>query len=45
LLKIALGERASLLLGGQRVLPVKLEQLGFSFNHPEINEALSKSCH
>jgi uncharacterized protein (TIGR01777 family) len=45
LLKIALGERASLFLGGQRVMPVKLEQLGFSFNHPEINEALSESCH
>jgi uncharacterized protein (TIGR01777 family) len=41
LLKMGLGERATLLLEGQRVLPVKAEPLGFTFNYPELSVALA----
>lgn len=40
LLKSALGERADLVLGGQRVLPVKLDTLGYRFNYPTLDAAL-----
>lgn len=39
-LKLALGEMASALLASQRVLPKKLEGLGYTFRHPELKEAL-----
>ena len=40
-LRIALGEMAdTLLLSSQRVLPKKLEQIGFQFVHPELQFAL-----
>ncbi len=39
-LKLAMGERASLLLEGQRVLPKKLEMSGNKFKHPKLEEAL-----
>lgn len=40
-LKLALGQFAEeLLLGGQRVLPVKAAQSGFVFRHPELDGAL-----
>ncbi|MBI1978268.1 MAG: TIGR01777 family protein [Candidatus Omnitrophica bacterium] len=40
ILKLLLGELSELLLTGQRVIPKKAEQLGFSFHHPEIRRAL-----
>lgn len=40
LLKLALGERAPMLLGGQRVLPARLEAAGFRFRQPQLERAL-----
>ncbi|MBI3183076.1 MAG: TIGR01777 family protein [Myxococcales bacterium] len=40
-LKLALGEMASMLLTGQRVLPAKALERGFRFEHPQLPEALS----
>jgi uncharacterized protein (TIGR01777 family) len=39
-LKLALGERACLLLEGQRVLPKQLVSSGFQFAHPRLEGAL-----
>ncbi|PSW13930.1 TIGR01777 family protein [Photobacterium sanctipauli] len=39
-LKAALGEASSLLLDGQRAIPAKLEQFGYTFRHPQLGEAL-----
>ena len=36
-----LGEMASMLLEGQAVVPKKLEQAGFNFNFPQLQDALS----
>jgi len=41
ILKILLGEMAELLLGGQRVIPTRLEQAGFKFKFKTLNQALS----
>lgn len=41
LLKLALGQRAGLLLEGQRVEPRRLLDAGFGFRFPELPEALS----
>lgn len=38
--RLVLGEFASTVLTGQRVLPARLSARGFSFRHPEIGEAL-----
>lgn len=41
-LRLALGEMAgALLLSSQRVLPQKLQQHGYSFQHPDLNSALA----
>jgi NAD dependent epimerase/dehydratase family enzyme len=41
-LELALGkERAELVLRGQRVLPRRLQALGFAFDFPTIDEALA----
>lgn len=40
LLKVMLGQRAYLLLGGQRVLPTRAEALGYRFRYPELETAL-----
>jgi uncharacterized protein (TIGR01777 family) len=40
-LKLMLGEMASMLLEGQAVVPKKLEQAGFNFNFPQLQDALS----
>ena len=40
LLRLALGERASLLLEGQRVLPERMRQLGFQHRFPYLAHAL-----
>jgi uncharacterized protein (TIGR01777 family) len=39
-LKLVLGEFGSVLLTGQKVLPKKLQELGFQFLHPDVEEAL-----
>jgi hypothetical protein len=39
-LKVALGEMASMLLSGQRVLPQRTLESGFAFAHPTLPEAL-----
>jgi len=38
-LKILLGEMAQVLLTGQRVVPKKAQELGFSFRYPDIRSA------
>jgi uncharacterized protein (TIGR01777 family) len=40
LLKLMLQERATLLLEGQRVLPKKIDSLGYLFIYPELSNAL-----
>jgi hypothetical protein len=42
-LRLALGEMADMLLGGQRVLPVAAERLGYDWRHPEVAGALAAS--
>jgi uncharacterized protein len=42
-LKLALGEMATMLLTGQRVVPAAAEKLGFNFRHPDLREALEAS--
>ena len=42
LLKLLLGERASLLLEGQRVLPAKLTARGAQFKYPELGGTLEQ---
>ncbi|MBN8202493.1 TIGR01777 family oxidoreductase [Bacillus sp. NTK034] len=39
-LKIALGEMSTLVLEGQKVLPEKLQSLGFDFLYPDLKAAL-----
>ena len=40
MLKVVLGARSMLLLGGQRVTPTRISEMGFSFKYPALNEAL-----
>jgi uncharacterized protein len=42
-LKLAVGEMAETILNGRRVVPAKLNELGFVWTHPELSEALSSS--
>lgn len=39
-LKAVLGEGASVVLEGQRVLPLKAQELGFSYKYPYVRDAL-----
>lgn len=39
-LRLVLGEAASMLLTGQRCIPEALTRLGFAFEHPELGPAL-----
>lgn len=41
LLKLMLGERAALLLGGQRALPTKVQALGYHFQYTTLEDALN----
>jgi uncharacterized protein len=41
-LKIALGEMAGMLLGGQKAIPAKLLEHGFVFRYPSLDAALSE---
>jgi NAD dependent epimerase/dehydratase family enzyme len=40
-LRLAVGEFADALLGGQRALPRKLEDAGFKFRFPSLDAALA----
>lgn len=40
LMRLALAERAYLLLGGQKVMPVKITALGYRFLHVKLEDAL-----
>ncbi|WP_456405142.1 TIGR01777 family oxidoreductase [Thiolapillus sp.] len=42
LLKLAMGEQAEILLGSQRAVPVRFEQVGFEFRYPELQTALEE---
>lgn len=39
-LKILFGERAGMISGGQKVIPAKLQALGYKFKYPDLQEAL-----
>lgn len=39
-LKVALGEKSTLVLDGQRVIPKKLQALGFEFQHRDLHNTL-----
>lgn len=39
-LRLAMGEMSDIVLGGQRALPVALQDAGFHFRHPDLTEAL-----
>lgn len=41
-LRLALGEMSGLLLGGQKVLPARLQRAGFGFAHPTLADCLAK---
>jgi len=41
LLRLTMGERSDLLLGGQRVLPTRLLTRGFHFHYPDLASALA----
>ncbi len=43
-LKAMLGQRADVMLASQRVVPRRLEQLGFEFRFAELNHALADCC-
>ncbi|NPV66410.1 MAG: TIGR01777 family protein [Anaerolineae bacterium] len=38
--KLAFGEAATVLLEGQRVIPARLQEMGFTFNFPTVESAL-----
>ncbi|KKC49388.1 MULTISPECIES: TIGR01777 family oxidoreductase [Paenibacillus] len=42
LIKLALGEQSALLLEGQRVIPVKALEAGFSFRYPTLEAAMEE---
>jgi NAD dependent epimerase/dehydratase family enzyme len=39
-LRIALGEMADMLLNGQRVVPFRLQEMGYAFRSPDAEAAL-----
>ena len=43
-MRLALGEQSDLLLQGQRVAPVALQQCGFEFEYPDLQAALADIC-
>jgi NAD dependent epimerase/dehydratase family enzyme len=40
MLRLAMGERAALLLEGQRVLPANLADAGYQYKYPKLSSAL-----
>jgi uncharacterized protein (TIGR01777 family) len=43
--KLLYGEMSQIVITGARVLPARLQQLGYSFAHPEVEEALRSVLH
>jgi ligand-binding SRPBCC domain-containing protein len=43
-LKLAFGEKSSMLLASQRAIPARLQSLGFQFRYERIGEALGDLC-
>ncbi|WP_458734455.1 TIGR01777 family oxidoreductase [Zobellella taiwanensis] len=43
LMRLLFGEMADLLLTGQRVMPVRLQQAGFHFRYPTLDKALKET--
>ena len=41
-LQALLGEGAAVVLEGQKVLPAKAEEAGYSFQYPDVNSAVKK---
>jgi len=39
-LRLALGEMAQVVVSGQRALPRRAQELGYEFEHPQLDEAL-----
>ena len=39
-LQLLLGERAELVLGGQRVFPVRVTDLGYTFKYHDVDDTL-----
>ncbi|MES2908589.1 MAG: TIGR01777 family oxidoreductase [Pseudomonadota bacterium] len=44
-LKLAMGEMSTLLLDGQRVIPSRLLQAGYTFQHASLEDALRSALH
>ncbi|HSN29288.1 MAG TPA: DUF1731 domain-containing protein, partial [Kofleriaceae bacterium] len=42
-LKAAVGELAETILNGRRAVPAKLRELGFAFEHPDLDEAVTSA--
>jgi NAD dependent epimerase/dehydratase family enzyme len=40
-LQILYGEMSEIVTTGQRVVPKRLEELGYSFQHPELDSAMT----
>jgi uncharacterized protein (TIGR01777 family) len=40
-----LGDRADMLLCGQKVVPRRVQELGFQFKHAEVNEAIRSALY
>jgi NAD dependent epimerase/dehydratase family enzyme len=40
-IRLAMGELGNVVLRGQRVLPARLQEAGYTFRYPGIDEALS----
>lgn len=43
--RLAMGELGNVVLRGQRVLPTRLQEAGYTFRHPGIDEALGATLH
>jgi uncharacterized protein len=39
--KLLFGEMSTIVTGGVRMVPAKLEDLGYEFRHPDLHEALA----
>jgi len=42
-IKTLYGEMATIVVNGVRMVPARLEQLGYEFRHPDLDEALAKA--
>ncbi len=44
MLKLLYGEMAQVVLGGQRAVPARAQELGYRFRHPDLDEALRSAA-